>query len=102
MRVHRRASWRQTLLASILALFGLGFFMLGGILIAVAITPVPDTESFASRQLDQSTKIYDRTGEGRECVDIADGTAESASDIDDDTLETAVDIMEEASGKKNV
>lgn len=29
----------------------------------VAITPVPDTDSFASRQIDQSTKIYDRTGQ---------------------------------------
>jgi len=36
---------------------------LGGVLLAVAVTPVPDTNSFASRQIEQSTKIYDRTGQ---------------------------------------
>ncbi|HEY4500744.1 MAG TPA: PBP1A family penicillin-binding protein [Candidatus Paceibacterota bacterium] len=63
MNARPSASWRHTLFASILALFGLGFFALGGILLVVAITPVPDTNSFASRQIDQSTKIYDRTGQ---------------------------------------
>lgn len=29
----------------------------------VALAPVPDISSFASRQVDQSTKIYDRTGQ---------------------------------------
>ena len=80
--VFRHASWRHTLFASVLALFGLGFFVLGGLLLAVAVTPVPDTDSFASRQIDQSTKIYDRTGQillydynrdaKREIVPIAD------------------------------
>ena len=46
-----------------LIFFGLGFFVAGGILIAVAITPVPDIGSFAFRQVNQSTKIYDRTGQ---------------------------------------
>jgi len=59
----RLASWRHTFLATILALFGLGFFIVGGIFVAVAVTPVPDIGSFASRQIDQSTKIYDRTGQ---------------------------------------
>lgn len=59
----RRGVSRHTVYASVLAILGLGFFMLGGILIMVAITPVPDIGSFASRQLDQSTKIYDRTGQ---------------------------------------
>src|SRR3989344_3210930 len=63
MTSRRRASWRHTLLASILALFGLGFFAGGIVLVAVAFTPVPDIGSFASRQVDQSTKIYDRTGQ---------------------------------------
>lgn len=76
------ASWRHTLIASVLALFGLGFLVLGAVLITVAVTPVPDTSSFASRQIDQSTKIYDRTGQillydynrdaKREIVPIAD------------------------------
>jgi len=30
---------------------------------AVALSPVPDAGAFATRQLDQSTKIYDRTGQ---------------------------------------
>ncbi len=46
-----------------LALLGLGFFIGGGILVAVALSPVPDINSFAARQVDQSTKIYDRTGQ---------------------------------------
>ncbi|MFA6278745.1 MAG: transglycosylase domain-containing protein, partial [Candidatus Paceibacterota bacterium] len=58
-----RASWRNTILTSLLLLFGLGFLFAGGILVFVAITPVPDISSFASRQIDQSTKIYDRTGQ---------------------------------------
>lgn len=58
-----RAPRRHTLLAAILALLGLGFFVLGGVFVAVALTPVPDISSFASRQVDQSTKIYDRTGQ---------------------------------------
>ncbi len=56
-------SWRYTLTASILALIGLGFFVVGGILVYIAISPVPDISSLTSRQLDQSTKIYDRTGQ---------------------------------------
>src|SRR3989344_8608082 len=59
----RRASWRHTVLASLFALFGLGFLFGGGLLVAVALTPAPDIDSFSSRQIDQSTKIYDRTGQ---------------------------------------
>jgi penicillin-binding protein 1C len=58
----RRLS-RHTVLAGILVLVGLGFFLVGGVLIYVAVSPVPDISSFTSRQLDQSTKIYDRTGQ---------------------------------------
>lgn len=60
---HRRVWWRHTLLASFLGLVGLGFLLAGGILLAVVLTPTPDIASFASRQVDQSTKIYDRTGQ---------------------------------------
>lgn len=63
MTSHSQFSWRHTLLASILSLLGLGFLIAGGIFAAVAMTPVPDINSFASRQVDQSTKIYDRTGQ---------------------------------------
>jgi 1A family penicillin-binding protein len=63
MTSRRHASWRHTLFAIVLALLGLGFFIGGCILVAVAITPVPDIGSFAARQIEQSTKIYDRTGQ---------------------------------------
>lgn len=59
----RHSSWRHIFLACVLFLFGLGLFVVGGIFVAVAVTPVPDISSFASRQIDQSTKIYDRTGQ---------------------------------------
>ncbi|TSC70235.1 MAG: 1A family penicillin-binding protein [Parcubacteria group bacterium Gr01-1014_49] len=63
MIFRRNASRRHALFASVLTLLGLGFLGGGGILLAVAITPVPDIGSFSSRQIDQSTKIYDRTGQ---------------------------------------
>lgn len=63
MDARRKARRKHAIVASVLAIFGLAFFVFGGALLAVAITPVPDTNSFASRQIDQSTKIYDRTGQ---------------------------------------
>ena len=59
----RHTSWKHVFLALTLAFFGLGFLAAGGILIAVILTPAPDISSFAARQVDQSTKIYDRTGQ---------------------------------------
>lgn len=58
-----RASWRHSLFAILLGLLGLGFLVAGIIFVIVTVTPVPDISSFASRQIDQSTKIYDRTGQ---------------------------------------
>lgn len=63
MASRQRTSLRHSLIAFFVTLFALGFFILGGILIAVAVTPVPDIGSFAARQINQSTKIYDRTGQ---------------------------------------
>lgn len=63
MTSRRKVSWRRVLLTSVLAFFGLGFLVAGGILFVVTITPVPDIGSFAARQINQSTKIYDRTGQ---------------------------------------
>ena len=63
MYPHRSVSLRHVFLASLLTLFGLGFFLLGSILLTVALTPTPDINSFVNRQIDQSTKIYDRTGQ---------------------------------------
>jgi len=58
-----RASWKHTLLISVFIVFGTGFLVAGSILIVVALTPIPSITSFADRQIDQSTKIYDRTGQ---------------------------------------
>lgn len=59
----RRASWRHICVASFRVLCGLGFLAAGGVLVAVAVIPTPDIGSFAARHIDQSTKIYDRTGQ---------------------------------------
>ncbi|MHB0865850.1 MAG: transglycosylase domain-containing protein [Minisyncoccota bacterium] len=63
MKKNRPFSWRHTALAALLVLFGIGFLLVGGVLVAVTLAPVPDISSFADRQVDQSTKIYDRTGQ---------------------------------------
>ncbi|MCR4333449.1 MAG: PBP1A family penicillin-binding protein [Patescibacteria group bacterium] len=61
--ISRFALRRHTLLAITLSFFGILFFLFGSIFFIVSITPAPDISSFASRQVDQSTKIYDRTGQ---------------------------------------
>lgn len=58
-----RVSWQHTVLISVFIVFGTGFLVAGGILIAVALTPIPSITSFADRKVEQSTKIYDRTGQ---------------------------------------
>lgn len=63
MTSRRRFSLRHSLLASVLALCGLCLVIGGGVILSIALTPVPDIGSFAARQVDQSTKIYDRTGQ---------------------------------------
>jgi len=63
MNLSRGAGHRHALVTILLAILGVGFLMAGGILLAVAVSPVPDMSSFAARQVDQSTKIYDRTGQ---------------------------------------
>ena len=56
-------SWRRPFLVASLTIVGIGFLVAGGFLLAIAFTPTPDIASFASRQVAQSTKIYDRTGQ---------------------------------------
>lgn len=63
MKTHRKISWRHTLIAGLISFIGFGFLVAGGILVLVALTPAPDISSFAARQVNQSTKIYDRTGQ---------------------------------------
>lgn len=63
--MRRRRSSLQWHIGSAFLLFTLGtaFVVGGGVLLLVAFTSVPDIKSFAARQIDQSTKIYDRTGQ---------------------------------------
>lgn len=56
-------SRRHITIASLAVLLGIGCIIAGTILIIVTISPVPDISSFANRLVDQSTKIYDRTGQ---------------------------------------
>ncbi|MFZ2167756.1 MAG: PBP1A family penicillin-binding protein [Minisyncoccia bacterium] len=63
MTLRKPASWRHTIIASLLVLVGIACIVAGGILLAVTSAAVPDINSFSSRQVDQSTKIYDRTGQ---------------------------------------
>ncbi len=63
MKRPRRISWRHASIAIILILIGIAFIAVGALLVAVALAPVPDISSFANRQVNQSTKIYDRTGQ---------------------------------------
>lgn len=63
MIARKGISWRHTILTSLLVLLGIGCIAAGGILLAVTAAAVPDINSFSSRQVDQSTKIYDRTGQ---------------------------------------
>ena len=63
MTSRRRLPGRHTVVATILAVCGLGLVVVGGVLFVVALTPTPDIGSFSSRQITQSTKIYDRTGQ---------------------------------------
>lgn len=59
----KRSRQRHFFITMVLVVVGLGFFIAGGVLIAIAFTPTPDISSFTDRQVNQSTKIYDRTGQ---------------------------------------
>ncbi|MDE1944637.1 MAG: transglycosylase domain-containing protein, partial [Patescibacteria group bacterium] len=61
--MEKQPSWRHVLLFSSLVVVGVGLVLAGAFALAVALTPTPDIASFASRQVSQSTKIYDRTGQ---------------------------------------
>src|SRR3990167_2110553 len=63
-RRFRRLFYRvpEWLRLSVGAAIGLLLFGFGGIIVWASITPIPSIESFENRQVSQSTKIYDRTG----------------------------------------
>ena len=63
MASRKRLFARNTVLTAALALLGVLFLSAGTLLVAIAATPVPSISSFDARQVNQSTKIYDRTGQ---------------------------------------
>lgn len=56
---NRVPEWTRLSLAAAAGLF---FFGVGGIIVWALFTPIPSIENFENRQVSQSTKIYDRTG----------------------------------------
>lgn len=56
---YRLPQWMELILITIVALI---LFGLGGIIIWALVIPIPAINNFESRQVAQSTKIYDRTG----------------------------------------
>ncbi|HVW82963.1 MAG TPA: transglycosylase domain-containing protein [Candidatus Paceibacterota bacterium] len=63
MHSARGEATRRTLLVAALVIVGCGFIVAGAVALFVAFTPVPAISSFADREVTQSTKIYDRTGQ---------------------------------------
>src|SRR5258708_5379860 len=55
----RLPPWAEVTLIGIAAI---GFLVLGGAVIWATLAPIPAINNFENRQVAQSTKIYDRTG----------------------------------------
>ncbi len=54
---------KHLVLTAVFVFVGLGFLATGTLLLVIALAPTPDISAFADRKVDQSTKIYDRTGQ---------------------------------------
>ncbi len=63
LRSRRKKTSHHTFLVGFYTI--VGTLLVGGgiVLVAIAAVPVPGISSFADRQVDQSTKLYDRTGQ---------------------------------------
>jgi penicillin-binding protein 1C len=61
-RFFKRFTIPQWLELFVLGLFALALFVLGGIIVWASLVPIPSINDFENRQVAQSTKIYDRTG----------------------------------------
>ncbi len=59
----RKLSPKELLIDFGILVFSVGILLLAGILVWVSTLEIPDLSSFEERQVLQSTKIYDRTGE---------------------------------------
>lgn len=60
---YRRYLKKHVVLTAFFVFVGLGFVATGTLLLVVALASTPDISAFADRRVDQSTKIYDRTGQ---------------------------------------
>lgn len=58
-----RRNYKEILIDGFIGLFVLGLIGAGGLFIWVSTLEIPDLSSFEQRRIQQSTKIYDRTGE---------------------------------------
>lgn len=56
-------SWHNLMIDTLIAVFVVFVLTLSGILIWISTLEIPDLAAFEERQVQQSTKIYDRTGE---------------------------------------
>ncbi len=67
MKISRKKGWRRILgvaLGDILLFFLIAsIFLIAGVMLWVSTLNIPDLSSFENRKVQQSTKIYDRTGE---------------------------------------
>lgn len=58
-----KKSWKEVVIDGLIVLFVLFIVSISGVLIWVSTLQIPDLAAFEERQVKQSTKIYDRTGE---------------------------------------
>ncbi len=58
-----KISWRNLLIDVMIAIFVISVLVISGLLIWISTLEIPDLAAFEERQIQQSTKIYDRTGE---------------------------------------
>lgn len=56
-------SWHNLMIDVLIAVFVIFVLVLSGVLIWISTLEIPDLATFEERQVQQSTKIYDRTGE---------------------------------------
>jgi membrane peptidoglycan carboxypeptidase len=61
-RLFKRFSIPQWIELTVLGVFALVLFGLGGIIVWASLVPIPSINDFENREVAQSTKIYDRTG----------------------------------------
>ncbi len=54
---------RRPIRVVVYAIFGISFFIASTLVLWVALTPTPDISAFGAREVAQSTKMYDRTGQ---------------------------------------